>query len=151
MTQPRIEHWPVSYSLAIWLWIACAPALFLRGYQRLSAGSRLGPTAWLLGLPTLAMVGLTTYCRFFWPKPTPATWNAPAYSFVCWAYCSTYEPLWSNLAYAVAAIGVVAFALLARCSSLAVATEATFGVLALPLGLPAVFDAYRRHSQSDSV
>lgn len=144
ITQPRIEHWPVSYTLGIWLWIACAPALFLRGYERMAERWRFGPAAWLIGLPTVAMIALTTYCRFFWPKPDPATWNAPAYTFVCWAYCSTYDSLWSNLAYLVASIGVVAFALVVRRSSLAVATEATFGVLALPLGLPALFDAYRR-------
>ncbi|SFS09838.1 hypothetical protein SAMN05216559_3597 [Halomicrobium zhouii] len=144
ITQPRIEHWPVSYTVGIWLWITCAPALFLRGYERFVWRPRYGPTTWLVGLPTLAMIGLTTYCRFFWPKPQPATWNAPAYTFVCWAYCSTYDPLWSNLAYAIASIGVITFVMLVRRSSLAVATEATFGVLALPLGLPTLFDAYRR-------
>lgn len=137
VTQPRIEHWPVSYTVAIWLWIFAAPALFLRGYAQFSNRWRLGPGAWLVGLPTLAMVGLTTYCRFFWPKPSPATWNAPAYTFVCWAYCSTYNPFRSNFAYGIAAIGVVAFVLLVRRSSFAVAAEAIFGVLALPLGLPA--------------
>ncbi len=149
-TQPRIEHWPVSYTVAIWLWIFAAPALFLRGYTKFGNRWGLRPSAWLVGLPTLAMVGLTTYCRFFWPKPSPATWNAPAYTFVCWAYCSTYEPLWSNLAYGVAAIGVIAFGLLVRRSSLAVATEAVFGVLALPLGLPAIYDAHCRSATNGS-
>ncbi|WP_436927886.1 hypothetical protein [Halosimplex amylolyticum] len=144
ITQPRIEHWPVSYTVGIWLWITCAPALFLRGYERFAGRWQYGPTAWLVGLPTVAMIALTTYCRFFWPKPQPATWNAPAYTFVCWAYCSTYDPLWSNLAYAIAAVGVIAFGMLVRGSSLSVAAEATFGALALPLGLPALFDAYRR-------
>jgi hypothetical protein len=144
VTQPRIEHWPVSYSVAIWLWIAGAPALFLRGYTRFGSWCRFDPATWLVGLPTIAMFGLTTYCRFFWPKPSPATWNAPSYTFVCWLYCSTYNPLWSNLAYAVATVGLAAFARLVRRSSLAVAMEMIFGVLALPLGLPAVYDAYRR-------
>ena len=144
LTQPRIEHWPVTYTVGIWLWITCAPALFLRGNERFAGRWHMGPAAWLVGLPTVAMIALTTYCRFFWPKPSPATWNAPAYTFVCWAYCSTYDPLWSNVAYGVAGIGAVAFGLLVRRSSFAVATEATFGVLALPLGLPALFDAYRR-------
>lgn len=144
ITQPRIEHWPVSYTVGIWLWIACAPALFLWGYERLVDRWPFGSAAWLVGLPTVAMIALTTYCRFFWPKPAPATWNAPAYTFVCWAYCSTYDPLWSNLAYLVAGIGLVAFGLVLRRSSLGVAMEAAFGVLALPLGLSALFDAYRR-------
>lgn len=30
-TQPRIEHWPVSYLVAIWLWIVGFPALFFEG------------------------------------------------------------------------------------------------------------------------
>lgn len=144
ITQPRIEHWPVSYTIGVWLWIACAPALFLRGYERFSERWRLSPATWLVGLPTLGMIMLTTYCRLFWPKPTPATWNAPAYTVVCWAYCATYDLLWSNLAYVIAGIGVVAVILAGRRSSLAVATETVFGVLALPLGLPVLFDAYRR-------
>lgn len=145
VTQPRIEHWPVTYTVGIWLWIAGFPALFFEGYRR-SSTEGLGPTEWLLAAPTVAMVGWTTYCRFFWPKPDPATWNAPAYTFVCWAYCSSYDPFWSNLAYAVAGLGVVGYAFALRRSSLVVATEATFGVLALPLGLSAIFDAYRRYT-----
>lgn len=150
LAQPRIEHWPVSYTVGIWLWIFGAPALFLRGYDRGATRFQLRPRTWLLGLPALAMVGLTTYCRFFWPKPNPATWNAPAYTFVCWLYCSTYDPVWSYLAYVFAAVGVVAVALLARRSSRAVAAEATFGLLALPLGLPALYDAYRRYDAGNS-
>ena len=144
VAQPRIEHWPVSYTVGIWLWIACLPSVFLRAYDALGDRWRLGPGTWLLGLPTLTMLGLTTYCRFFWPKLAPATWNAPSYTFVCWLYCSTYDPLWSNLAYAVASVGVLAALVTFRDARRAVAAEAAFGVLALPLGLPALYDAYRR-------
>jgi hypothetical protein len=149
VTQPRIEHWPVSYTLAIWLWILGFPALFFRGYKALRDRWRIGPRGWLLTLPTISMFALTTYCRVFWPKPTPATWNAPSYTFVCWLYCSSYDPLWSNLAYAVASVGLVATALLARRDSLGVAVEALFGVLALPLGLPALYDAHRRYAAQE--
>lgn len=127
LTQPRIEHWPVSYTVGVWLWVGFVPGLFVLGHRRWSGRWGLGRRAWLLGLPAGTMLALTTYCRFVWPKPEPATWNAPAYSFVCWAYCSTYDPLWSTVAYATAALGLVAFALLARRSSLAVAAEATPG------------------------
>lgn len=144
VSQPRIEHWPVSYTVGIWLWIASVPALFLRGYERLAGRWSLGSELWLVGFPTVAMIGLTTYCRYFWPKPDPATWNAPAYTFVCWAYCSTYNPLWSTVAYAVAGIGFLAFVLVACRSSIGVTMEGIFGVLSLPLGLPVLFDAYRR-------
>jgi len=146
VTQPRIEHWPVTYSIGIWLWILGFPALFLAGYERLADRSRFGAETWLVGAPTLAMLGWTTYCRVFWPKLTPPTWNAPSYTFVCWLYCSTYDPLWSDLAYVVVAIGAIAAvsAVAFRDSARVVALEVTFGVLALPLGLPALYDAYRR-------
>lgn len=58
-----------------------------------------------VGLPTVAMLGWITYCRFFWPKRHPPTWNATAYTFVCWLYRSSYDVLWSTLAYAVATLG----------------------------------------------
>lgn len=145
VTQPRIEHWLVSYTLAIWLWIVGFPALFFWGYAQFRRRWQLSPGGWLLALPTLAMFALTTYCRFFWPKPMPATWNAPSYTFICWLYCSSYDPLWSNLAYGVATVGLVAGALLVRQDSFGIAVEALFGVLALPLGLPALYDAHRRY------
>lgn len=141
VTQPRIEHWPVSYTIGIWLWVFDAPAVFLTGYRRFQNR----PTAWLVALPATAMLGLTTYCRFFWPKLYPATWNAPSYTFVCWLYCSSYDPLWSNLAYGVALLGVVATVFAARKSTWSTFGLVAFGVLALPLGLPALYEAYRRH------
>ncbi len=140
--QPRIEHWPVSYTLGIWLWVCCFPALFLAGYRRFS--DTLSPTWWLVGLPTTAMLGWTTYCRFLWPKLSPPTWNAPSYTLVCWLYCSSYEPIWSNAAYAVAGVGVVATVVALRRWRADTLALAAFGVLAFPLGLPSLFAAYRR-------
>ncbi|MDF9747272.1 hypothetical protein [Natrinema salsiterrestre] len=144
--QPRIEHWPVTYTIGIWLWVAGFPALFLAGYRRYGSRFRVGSELWLTGLPTLAMIGWTTYCRFFWPKLQPPTWNAPSYTLVCWLYCSSYDPLWSNAAYAVAALGVVATLLAIRQRRTRVTTSllAGFGVLAFPLGLPAIYAAVRR-------
>jgi len=155
VSQPRIEHWPVSYTVGIWLWVAGFPALFLAGYRRYGA-TRRDATRWLAAAPTLAMLGWTTYCRFFWPKLSPPTWNAPSYTLVCWLYCSSYVPLWSNTAYAVAALGGVATLLALWRSERAWAALVTFGVLAFPLGLPAAFEGFRRYrldvgrpSQSD--
>jgi hypothetical protein len=145
VTQPRIEHWPVSYTVAIWLWVFCLPAVFLAGYRRYGTESRHHITRWLVGLPATAMLALTTYCRFFWPKLYPASWNAPSYTFVCWLYCSSYVPTWSNAAYAVAALGLGATLLAHRDADLTKYALATFGVLALPLGLPALYAAYLRH------
>lgn len=146
--QPRIEHWPVTYTLGIWLWVFGLPAVFLAGYRRYGSGRRRDSTLWLAGLPTAAMFGLTTYCRFFWPKLYPPSWNAPSYTFVCWLYCSSYVPAWSNAAYAVAALGLGATVLAYRRSDLTTYALAAFGVLALPLGLPALYAAYlRRRSE----
>ncbi|WP_276274003.1 hypothetical protein [Haloarcula litorea] len=143
LTQPRIEHWPVTYTLGIWLWVFCFPALFLAGYRRYGDSDR-GPAVWSVGLPTVAMLAWTTYCRFFWPKLRPPTWNAPAYTFVCWLYCSTYDVIWSNAAYAIALLGVVATALALQRKRGSEYALLGFGVLALPLGLPALYEGYRR-------
>ncbi|MDS0476298.1 hypothetical protein [Natrinema sp. 1APR25-10V2] len=144
--QPRIEHWPVTYTIGIWLWVAGFPALFLAGYRRWGSSDRRSAALWLAGLPSLAMLGWTTYCRFLWPKLQPPTWNAPSYTLVCWLYCSSYDPVWSNAAYAVAALGVGATLLAIRRDRLQSATAllGAFGVLAFPLGLPAGYAALRR-------
>lgn len=145
-SQPRIEHWPVSYTIGIWLWILGFPALFLKGYQRFVVQkNKSTPLRWLLIYPILAMFGWTTYCRFFWPKPDPATWNAPAYTFTCWLYCATYEPFWSNITFGIVGIGFFGILAAYFYASKAKYPIAVFGVLALPLGIPALFEAYRRH------
>jgi len=140
-TQPRIEHWPVSYTLSIWLWVAGLPFAILAAHRRLSSRVSLRRSTWMVGLPAGLMVAFTTYCRFFWPKLHPPTWNAPSYTLVCWGYCSSYVPLWNNLAYAVATLGVLAY--LGRRFGVrhAPALQGVFGVLSLPLGLPALYDA----------
>jgi len=143
VAQPRIEHWPVTYTLAVWTWVFALPFALLAAYRRFAPSLRAGPAAWLVGLPAGLMLALTTYCRSLWPKLHPASWNAPSYTFACWGYCSSYVPAWSNLAYGVAALGVLAF-VLARTDVLDGRRAAlAFGVLALPLGLPAV--AYARY------
>jgi len=142
--QPRIEHWPVSYTVGIWLWIAGFPALFLAAYRRYGARTSFISTVWLAGLPALAMLGWTTYCRFFWPKLHPPTWNAPSYTFVCWLYCSSYDAVWSNTAYVIALFGIVATLLAVRRGNRDRYALLAFGLLALPLGLPALYEGYRR-------
>jgi hypothetical protein len=106
LLQPRIEHWPATYTVGIWLWVFCFPAPFFAGYRRYGDSNREAPV-WLVGLPAITMLGWTTYCRFFWPKLQPPTWNAPAYTFACWLYCSTYDAVWSDATYVVALLGVV--------------------------------------------
>jgi len=143
ITQPRIEHWPVTYTIGIWLWVFCFPAFFLAGYRRYGDVNR-GKAVWLVGFPTVAMLSLTTYCRFFWPKLHPPTWNAPAYTFVCWLYCSTYDVIWSNAAFLIAFLGAVATVLLLRRTRGTTYALIGFGILALPLGLPALYEGSRR-------
>ncbi|WP_262181112.1 hypothetical protein [Haloarcula laminariae] len=143
LQQPRIEHWPVTYTIGIWLWVFCFPALFLAGYRRYGDRNR-GAAVWLVGLPTVAMLGWTTYCRFFWPKLHPPTWNAPAYTFVCWLYCSTYDVIWSNAAFLIALLGAVATVLILQRTRGTKYALIGFGVLALPLGLPALYVGSRR-------
>ena len=149
LQQPRIEHWPVTYTIGIWLWVFCFPALFLAGYRRYGDRNR-GAAVWLVGLPTIAMLGWTTYCRFFWPKLRPPTWNAPAYTFVCWLYCSTYNVLWSNTAYVIALFGIVTTILVVRHQDRDRYALLGFGILALPLGLPALYEGYRRTTRTET-
>lgn len=141
--QPRIEHWPISYTLAIWLFVFLFPVAFLAGYRRFGTGIRRGAELWLVALPTIAMLIWTTYCRLFWPKLYPPTWNAPAYSFLCWLYCATYNPIWSDVAFGVSTLGVVASLLAWRRSHWASFFLTAFGVLALPLGIPSLYYAFR--------
>jgi len=147
LVQPRIEHWPVSYTIGLWLVVFTLPLVLMHAYHRYGPRLSVRPSAWLAGLPVTVMLAFTTYCRFYWPKLQPPTWNAPSYTLVCWGYCSTYDPLWSNLAYAVVVFGVGAAYLAYRDSTYAKHALATFGVLAFPLGVPAVYDAYRRHTR----
>ena len=147
LLQPRIEHWPVTYTIGIWLWVFCFSALFFVGYQRYGDSNR-GAAVWLAGLPAIAMLGWTTYCRFFWPKLHPPTWNAPAYTFVCWLYCSTYDVLWSNTAYTIALFGIVATLIAIRQQDADEYALLGFGLLALPLGLPALYEGYRRTTRT---
>ncbi|WP_121820700.1 hypothetical protein [Halostella salina] len=143
LQQPRIEHWPVTYTVGIWLWVLCFPALFLAGYRRYGDSER-GKAVWFVALPTVAMLGWTTYCRFFWPKLQPPTWNAPAYTFVCWLYCSTYDAIWSNAAFVIALLGGVATVLMFQQTRRNEYVLIGFGILALPLGLPALYEGSRR-------
>ncbi len=144
--QPRIEHWPVSYTVGLWLIVFSLPLAIIDAYRRTGRQRFPTPRLWFTAVPVAFMFTLTTYCRFFWPKLHPATWNAPSYTLVCWGYCSTYIPLWSNLAYAVALLGVGATLLIYRNAKFATHSLAIFGVLAFPLGIPALYEAYQQHT-----
>lgn len=142
-TQPRIEHWPVTYSVGLWMIVFTLPLVLLHAYQRYGPTSRCAASWWLTEVPVVTMLVFTTYCRFFWPKLDPATWNAPSYTLVCWAYCSSYIPFWSDLAYVVALVGIGVVSLAYRDSPWTTYGLAAWGILAFPLGIPALCDAYR--------
>lgn len=150
--QPLIEHWPVTFTLGIWLWVFAFPALFLMGFNHYGKKSgRYRSDIWLVVLPVIAMIGWTAYCRFFWPKLQPQSWNAPAYTLVCWLYCSSYIPFWSNLAYLISSLGIAASLLSLLRSNKAPLILAIFGVLAFPLGIPALCEAHLRHNKKNSI
>jgi hypothetical protein len=147
-TQPRIEHWPVTYTIGLWLIVFTLPFVLLQAYHRYGSASRFSASSWLAAVPVSVMAALTTYCRFVWPQLHPATWNVPSYTLVCWAYCSSYDPFWSNLAYVVTLFGRGATVLAYRDSPWATYGLTTWGVLAFPLGLPALYEAYRRYMET---
>nr|WP_323192518.1 hypothetical protein [Halostella sp. PRR32] len=76
--------------------------------------------------------------------------NAPAYTFVCWLYCSTYDVLWSNTAYVIALFGIVTTILVVRHQDKDRYAFLGFGFLALPLGLPALYEGYRRMTRPET-
>ncbi|MEA5386816.1 hypothetical protein VB773_12480 [Haloarculaceae archaeon H-GB2-1] len=76
-TQPRIEHWPVTYTVGLWLVVFTLPLVLLHAYHRYGSRCSFRPSTWLAALPVTVMLAFTTYCRFFWPKLQPPTWNAP--------------------------------------------------------------------------
>ncbi|MFC6993765.1 hypothetical protein ACFQH3_19830 [Haladaptatus sp. GCM10025707] len=43
-TQPRIEHWPVTYTVGLWLIVFTFPLVLLHAYHRY--GSRTGWRSW---------------------------------------------------------------------------------------------------------
>lgn len=67
-TQPRIEHWPVTYTVGLWFVVFTLPLLLLAAYRRYRTRFSFRPSTWLVALPVTVMLAFTTYCRFFWPK-----------------------------------------------------------------------------------
>jgi 4-hydroxybenzoate polyprenyltransferase len=41
-TQPRIEHWPVTYTIGLWLVVFTLPLVLLYAYHRYGPDSRFG-------------------------------------------------------------------------------------------------------------
>lgn len=58
---------------------------------------------------------------------------------MCWLCCVTYNPLWSNAAYAISGMGILAVMMVWRRSRWTAAALTAFGILSFPLGIPAIF------------
>lgn len=60
-TQPRIEHWPVTYTVGLWLVVFTLPLVLLHAYHRYGSRLSVRPSAWLAALPVTVMLAFTTY------------------------------------------------------------------------------------------
>lgn len=141
VSQPRFGHSVASYLVGMWLWEFTFPLALLAAFDRWNL-SRAAGRRLLVGLPVVYMLGLHLYCRFVYvPNVTP-TPLGPAATAVCWAYCATGAPTWGLVTLGVAGLGILSW--------IGAATERTyrgwgtllFGILSLPLGIPAIYWGY---------
>lgn len=141
ITQPRIGHYPASWTLGIWLWEITFPFVLLRIYERRGGGpTRL--RRWLIAVPAAYMLAFFGYCRWIWPKPADPWLFEPATNILCWAYCVTYADFWAVTTAAVGLLGIVAW-VAARSERRGVGwLSIAFGVLSVPLGVPAIYAGY---------
>lgn len=146
VTQPHWGHSAASYLVGMWLWEFTFPFAALWAARRWGTTER-AKRALLLGLPVAYMLALSLYCRLHYlPNVTP-TPLGPAATGVCWAYCATGEPAWGLATFAVGTVGLVAW-LAARADARGSGWLAvSFGVLSLPLGVPALYWGYERISR----
>lgn len=149
VTQPKTGHSALSYQVGMWLWEFSFPFAILAAYRRWGHSPRRERFL-LLGLPAVYMSTLTLYCGLVYvPNVTP-TPLGPAATAVCWAFCATGVAIWGLLAALVAGLGLLAW--FATSADWRGADQATlaFGVLSLPLGVPAVYLGYRRLQASSA-
>lgn len=141
--QPDLGHSALSYLVGMWLFEFAAPLAILAAYVRWGTDRRRERLL-LLGLPAAYMTALTAYCATVYvPNVTP-TPLGPAATAVCWAFCATGGAVWGALALGIAGLGLFAWLTTAREWRASGWATITFGVLSLPLGLPALYLGYRR-------
>jgi len=141
VTQPRWGHSAASYLVGMWL------VEFTFPFAVLAVARRWGTTerrrrGLLLGLPAVYMLGLHLYCRFHYLPAVTPTPLGPAATAVCWAYCATGGPAWGLVTAGVASLGVLAWLLADRSGPLRGWAAISFGILSLPLGIPALYWGY---------
>lgn len=143
VTQPKTGHSAFSYQVGMWLWEVSFPFAILAAYQRWGHSERRERFL-LVSVPALYMTALTAYCASVYvPNVTP-TPLGPAATAVCWAYCATGASVWGLLASLVATAGLLTWLASSRGWRGADRLAVAFGVLSLPLGVPALYYGYRR-------
>lgn len=139
--QPRIGHYPASWTVGLWLWEFTFPFVLLLLYDR-GSGGLVGLRRWLLAVPVGYMFAFFAYCRWFWPKPDEPWLLEPATNAPCWTYCVTYADAWAAVTASVVGLGVVAWLVARQRPRYAGGLVIGFGLLSLPLGIPALYAGY---------
>lgn len=138
VSQPHLGHSVATYLAGMWLWEFSFPLALLAAYERWGRARYWGRHL-LLGLPAVYVVALYLYCALVYVPAVTPTPLGPAATAVCWAFCATGDPVWSAATAGVAALGLLSWRAVARGTTHAGWLAALFGVLALPLGVPALY------------
>jgi len=143
VSQPDLGHSVASYFVGMWLFEFTFPLFLLAAYDRFELGEQWTQQL-LVGLPALYMSMLLAYCSLVYvPLVSPAPLG-PAATAVCWAFCATGAPVWGAITAVVAALGVLAWVGAERDWSRQAWLAVLFGVLSVPLGVPAIYWGYTR-------
>lgn len=138
ISQPDLGHSVASYFVGMWLFEFTFPLFLLAAAERLAFSGQWNRRL-LVGVPTVYMGTLLAYCSLVYvPIVSPAPLG-PAATGVCWAFCATGSPLWGGVTAVVASLGVLAWVGAARDWSRQGELAILFGVLSLPLGVPAIY------------
>jgi len=150
VSQPDFGHSVASYFVGMWLFEFTFPLFLLAAYDHLELSGRRASRL-LVGLPTAYMSVLLAYCSLVYvPRVSPAPLG-PAATAVCWAFCATGAPLWGGVTAVVAALGVLACAGTERNWTRRGDLAVLFGVLSLPLGIPAIYWGIKSRDGAESV
>jgi len=143
VSQPDLGHSVASYFVGMWLFEFTFPLLLLAAYDHFDPTERWRRRL-LVGVPVAYMSTLLAYCSLVYvPLVSPAPLG-PAATAVCYAFCATGAPVWGVVTAAVAGLGGLAWVSAERDWDRQGWLAVLFGVLSLPLGVPAVYWGYRR-------
>lgn len=147
VTQPKTGHSALSYLVGMWLWEFTFPFALLAAYRRWGRTLRRERRL-LLGVPVAYMATLFVYCASVYvPNVSPAPLG-PAATAACWAFCATGAPVFGLATALVVAVGALAWLASPRGWSMRWLVTGGFGVLSLPLGVPAIYLAARQRARA---